>query len=112
MKTTLWENSMGQTPGIEPNVAPSGSGCVECLAAQPTGWWYHLRRCAQCGHVGCCDSAPSQHAQAHYGATGHRYVQSFEPDEDWFWDFQTQTFSSGPQLAGPHHHPLDQPTPG
>ena len=49
--------------GIDPTAAPSGTGCAECEAAQ--GWWVHLRRCAQCGHVGCCDSSPSQHATKH-----------------------------------------------
>ena len=50
--------------GIDPSVPPSGPGCVECEEAG--GWWVHLRRCAQCGHVGCCDSSPSQHATAHH----------------------------------------------
>ncbi len=47
---------------------PSGDGCVECLAAD--GWWFHLRRCAGCGHVGCCDSSPSQHASKHARQAG------------------------------------------
>jgi len=43
--------------GIDALAKPSGTGCVECLAA--TGdWWLHLRRCAECGHIGCCDSSP------------------------------------------------------
>jgi hypothetical protein len=50
-------------PGVDPAVAPSGTGCVECEAAG--GWWLHLRRCTQCGHIGCCDNSPSQHATAH-----------------------------------------------
>src|ERR1700733_14708379 len=44
--------------GINPASKPSGDGCVECLAS-PKSWWLHLRRCAQCGHIGCCDSSPS-----------------------------------------------------
>jgi hypothetical protein len=103
---------MTDVPAIDSAVPPSGEGCLECLAATPTGWWFHLRRCAGCGRVGCCDSSPSQHARTHFRQTGHRYIQSFEPDEDWFWDFQTEDYYEGPQLAPPHHHPLDQPTPG
>ena len=38
--------------GINPDVPPSGEGCFECIAAG--GWWLHLRRCTECGHVGCC----------------------------------------------------------
>jgi Zn-finger in ubiquitin-hydrolases and other protein len=103
---------MTDVTGIDPAVPPSGNGCIECLAATPTGWWFHLRRCAGCGHVGCCDSSPSQHARTHFQQTGHRYIQSFEPDEDWYWDFETEDYYDGPQLASPQHRPLDQPTPG
>jgi len=95
---------------INPLVAPSGSGCVECLAAD--GWWLHLRRCAHCGHIGCCDSSPSQHASQHAADTGHPIVQSFEPGEPWFWNYLTAEFLDGPALRDPAHHPLDQPTPG
>ena len=70
---------MTEVPGIDPSVPPSGTGCVECDAAG--GWWLHLRRCAQCGHIGCCDTSPSQHATAHAKATGHPFIRSFEPGE-------------------------------
>jgi hypothetical protein len=95
---------------IDPTVPPSGTGCADCEAAG--GWWLHLRRCAACGHVGCCDSSPSQHASAHAGATGHRIAQSFEPGEDWFWDYQAEDYGSGPELAPPVAHPARQPVPG
>jgi len=95
---------------VDPSVAPSGPGCVECEAAQ--GWWFHLRRCAQCGHVGCCDSSPMQHASAHASATGHPIVQSFEPGEEWFWDYKSEDYYDGPRLADPQHRPPDQPVPG
>jgi len=101
---------MSEIAGIDPSVPPSGTGCVECLAAD--GWWLHLRRCAQCGHIGCCDSSPSQHASAHSTATGHPFIRSFEPGEEWFWSFETDEAYDGPALAEPNHHPLDQPTPG
>ncbi|WP_406832667.1 UBP-type zinc finger domain-containing protein [Pedococcus sp. KACC 23699] len=96
--------------GIDPSVAPSGTGCVECLASG--GWWVHLRRCAGCGHIGCCDSSPSQHASHHFEQTGHPVIRSFEPGEDWFWDFRSERGFTGPALADPQHHPLDQPVPG
>jgi ubiquitin-hydrolase Zn-finger-containing protein len=95
---------------IDPNVPPSGSGCAECDAAG--GWWVHLRRCAQCGHIGCCDTSPSQHASAHAAATGHEIIRSYEPGEDWYWDYETSQFAEGPELAPPQHHPVDQPAPG
>jgi Zn-finger in ubiquitin-hydrolases and other protein len=87
---------MTEIAGIDPSVPPSGTGCVECNAAG--GWWLHLRRCAQCGHIGCCDSSPSQHASAHA--------------KDWFWNYETEDSFEGPELAPPEYHPVDQGVPG
>ena len=98
------------TAGIDPAVPPSGTGCVECEVAG--AWWVHLRRCAQCGHIGCCDSSPAQHASAHASSSGHPVIQSFEPGEDWFWNYEEQDYAEGPRLADPQHHPVDQPAPG
>ena len=103
---------MSESRQIDPDAAPSGTGCADCLAADPPGWWFHLRRCAACGHVGCCDSSPSQHARAHWQGTGHKYMQSFEPGEDWCWNFETDRYAALPALAPPRDHPEDQPVPG
>ncbi|MEU3406616.1 hypothetical protein ABZ766_22125 [Streptomyces sp. NPDC006670] len=51
--------------GIDPGVPPNGTGCADCDAVG--GWWFHLRRCAQCGHVGCCDSSAGQPAPGPVG---------------------------------------------
>jgi hypothetical protein len=96
---------------IDLSIPPSGTGCVECLATED-GWWFHLRRCAYCGHIGCCDQSPSQHASTHAAAEGHSIIRSFEPDEDWFYDYDSDQYGEGPELAPPNHHPLEQPTPG
>jgi len=96
--------------GINPESKPSGTGCVECLATD--GWWLHLRRCAECGHIGCCDSSPSQHASQHAAKTGHAICTSFEPGEQWFWNFQTAQMVGGITLPPPHAHPPSQPVPG
>jgi hypothetical protein len=95
---------------FDADALPSGDGCAECLASG--GWWVHLRRCAACGHVGCCDSSPGQHCSEHFVSTGHRFVQSFEPGEEWFWDFADQQAVDGPALAEPTSHPAGQPAPG
>lgn len=95
---------------INPAVPPSGTGCLECDAAG--GWWVHLRRCAECGHIGCCDSSPQQHASRHAAESGHPIVQSFEPGEEWFWNYRTEDYYEGPALADPQHHPVDQAVPG
>ena len=96
--------------GINLYAKPSGTGCVECLATD--GWWLHLRRCAECGHIGCCDSSPSQHASKHSATTGHPIINSFEHGEDWFYDYRTRQFFDGPKLLSPRSHPLSQPVPG
>ena len=101
---------MRERTGIDPVVPPSGTGCVECEAAG--GWWVHLRRCTQCGHIGCCDTSPSQHATAHFHATGHPVIASFEPGEDWFWDFTTDSGFLGPTMCPANERPLDQSVPG
>jgi hypothetical protein len=102
--------SAGARPGIDPSAPPSGTGCAEC--EENGGWWFHLRRCAQCGHIGCCDSSPDRHARAHAAAAGHPVMRSFEPGESWFWDFTTERDIDGPALAPPNAHPADQPAPG
>jgi hypothetical protein len=99
-----------QSIDIDTTVPPSGTGCAEC--DQAGGWWVHLRRCAACGHVGCCDSSPGQHATAHFRASGHPLMTSFEPGEDWFYDFRSSETVDGPQLAPPVSRPEDQPVPG
>ena len=48
-------------------VKPRTKGCEECLKTGSP--WFHLRVCRTCGHVGCCDQSPGQHATKHYHAT-------------------------------------------
>jgi uncharacterized UBP type Zn finger protein len=58
-------------------------GCEECLAIGST--WVHLRLCLTCGHVGCCDNSPNQHATKHFHKVHHPIIRSFEPGENWAW---------------------------
>ena len=84
-------------------VAPSGPGCVECLASG--GWWVHLRRCTACGHVGCCDSSPHRHASGHARSTGHPVIQSYEPGEDWLWCYVDEVAFDIPSSSPSPSHP-------
>lgn len=36
---------------------------------------------------------------------------SFEPGEDWFFDYEKQRMIAGVDLAPPHAHPTSQPAP-
>ncbi|MFF8805932.1 UBP-type zinc finger domain-containing protein [Streptomyces omiyaensis] len=75
---------------VPPAGAAAGAVCAQC-AARGTAW-RRLRRCAACGHVGCCDSSPGAHSHAHHTATGHPVAVSLAPDEDWAWCFVDELF--------------------
>ena len=63
-------------------------GCEECLKTGDS--WVHLRKCLNCGHVGCCDSSKNTHATKRYHATEHPIMQSFQPGETWRWCYVDQ----------------------
>ena len=67
-------------------VTPSSpDSCPECEALGDR--WVHLRICLVCGHVGCCDNSKNRHARAHFHATGHAVIQSYERREAWRYCF-------------------------
>ena len=90
----------GHLEDLSIDAAPSGPGCYECTLIGAT--WVHLRRCVECGHVGCCDSSPNRHATVHFHEVAHPLVQSYEPGEDWFWcyadevTFEVEGFGPSP----------------
>jgi uncharacterized UBP type Zn finger protein len=73
-------------------------GCEDCLAAG--GVWLHLRICLGCGHVGCCDDSPGQHASAHARGAGHPIIRSLEHGEDWCWCFEDELGFRIPSITG------------
>lgn len=103
-------NLAQQLPNPAPK--PSGDGCKECL--KNGTWWFHLRRCLACGHIGCCDSSPNQHARNHFKQTRHQFLTTFEPEELWVWDYLADDYSNHQivKLEAPLHRPLNQPAPG
>ena len=68
-----------------PRPPTSADGCSTCLELGMR--WVHLRACAACGHVGCCDSSQGKHASAHFRDAGHPVMRSIEPGEAWRWCF-------------------------
>jgi hypothetical protein len=64
-------------------VTPSADGCEACLKSGDA--WVHLRICRVCGHVGCCDESPNQHATKHFHATGHPVMEDYYPGDGWGW---------------------------
>ena len=72
-------------------VKPSDPGCADCLKSG--GVWVHLRLCLGCGHVGCCDQSPNQHATKHFRKTRHPVIRSYEPGEEWGYCFPDDLFA-------------------
>jgi len=64
-----------------PEPEATTEGCQECLETGQS--WVHLRKCAVCGHVGCCDQSVGKHATKHAHDTGHPVIRSAEPGETW-----------------------------
>jgi uncharacterized UBP type Zn finger protein len=78
--TTLECAHLGEVADVTPSTT---EGCEDCLREGSS--WVHLRECLECGHVGCCDNSPRKHATAHYRASQHPLMRSFERGEDWAW---------------------------
>ena len=64
-------------------VSPFEYQCAEC--AKTGDEWVHLRKCAECGIVLCCDDSVNRHARAHFTDTQHPVIYSAEPNERWAW---------------------------
>lgn len=58
--------------------------CPECVA-RGERTWVALRMCLRCGNVGCCDSSPNRHAEAHFRGSDHPVMRSIELGEAWRW---------------------------
>jgi CPA1 family monovalent cation:H+ antiporter len=80
---------MHTVPVPEPEA--SGAGCKECLEIEHT--WVHLRKCLECGHVGCCDFSIGKHATAHARGTRHHVIRSIEPGENWRYCYADEAFA-------------------
>ncbi|MBP6005440.1 UBP-type zinc finger domain-containing protein [Candidatus Saccharibacteria bacterium] len=103
---------MNQYNLSNPTPAPSGDGCKDCLSSD--GWWVHLRRCLECGQIGCCNSSPSQHAKKHWQESGHKLIMTYEPEQAWFYDWSNEQMVNPPseKITPPLSHPIDQSAPG
>ena len=85
-------------------VTPSALGCEECL--QLGDAWFHLRVCRTCGHVGCCDQSPGQHATKHFHATKHPIIEGYDPPEGWGWCYVDEIMFDLSDRMTPHNGPI------
>ena len=60
---------MREPMDISPGGRATAAFCEECLAYGSDG--VILRICLSCGHVGCAEGSPGDHAAAHYAETDH-----------------------------------------
>lgn len=79
---------MSTVPVPEPE-APT-QGCEECLDIGQR--WVRLRKCLECGHIGCCDQSIGKHATKHARETGHAVIRSAEPGETWRYCYADNEF--------------------
>jgi Zn-finger in ubiquitin-hydrolases and other protein len=78
---------LGSVADVQPSTT---EGCEDCLREGTQ--WVHLRECLECGHVACCDNSPRRHATAHWHATQHPIMRSFQPGEQWGWCYVDELF--------------------
>ena len=93
---------LATTPPVDEVTPESRDSCPECVALGDT--WVHLRECAQCGHVGCCDDSKNTHATAHHGTSSHPIIRSYQPGEAWWFCYEDEVAFEldgvGPARAG------------
>ena len=79
---------MADGPDIDPTVPPSGTGCVEC--EERGGWWGAPAPVRPVRPRRLLRLQPPRSTRRHTTsrASGHPVMQSYEPGEDWFWDFE------------------------
>jgi hypothetical protein len=83
--------------------APSGPDFSECTLTGSS--WLHLRRCVECGHIGCCENSPNRHATKPVHGTEHPLIQSYEPGEDWLWCYVDELMFEVPGRSPSPSHP-------
>lgn len=64
---------------VPATIAPkNGDACEEC------GSTFNLRLCAECGHVGCCESQAG-HARAHALSENHPVILQMPAPKGFWW---------------------------
>lgn len=64
---------------------PRSGTCEAC------GETRNLRACAECGHVGCCESLQA-HNTAHFRASGHPVIRSMPIGKGFTWCYECEAY--------------------
>jgi uncharacterized UBP type Zn finger protein len=65
--------------------APRSETCEVC------GETRNLRACAECGHVGCCESL-NAHNTAHFRSSGHPVIRSLPIGHGFTWCYECEAY--------------------
>ncbi|MCA1726920.1 MAG: UBP-type zinc finger domain-containing protein [Actinobacteria bacterium] len=65
--------------------SPRAETCESCSSD------FNLRACAECGHVGCCESQAG-HNTSHYRSSGHPVIRSMPVDSGFTWCYECSTY--------------------
>jgi uncharacterized UBP type Zn finger protein len=73
------------THAPETLAGPRAEACERC------GETRNLRICAECGHVGCCESLRA-HNTAHFRDSGHPVIRSAPVDQGFTWCYECNAY--------------------
>jgi uncharacterized UBP type Zn finger protein len=79
---------MGELRNILPTAGADFAFCEECLACGADS--VILRICVSCGHVGCAEGSPSDHAAEHYAETDHPIAAVLGSERVSRWSYPDQ----------------------
>ena len=93
------------TESVDPSAPPSGTGCVEVMPPAVGGCTCAgVRRMR--AHRLLCDDSPMRLRRRPLSGSGHPIIRSFEPGEDWFWDYRSNRYYKA------RNSPAGKPTAG
>ncbi len=64
---------------------PRSEACERCPETR------NLRACAECGHVGCCESL-NAHNTAHFEESGHPVIRSIPVESGFTWCYVCEAY--------------------
>lgn len=71
--------------------APSQMAEPRAAACEACGEARNLRACAECGHVGCCESL-NAHNTAHFRTSSHPVIRSLPLETGFTWCYECSTY--------------------
>ena len=71
--------------------APAELAGARAEACERCGEQRNLRVCAECGHVGCCESLGG-HNTAHFRDSGHAVIRSVPLETGFTWCYECEAY--------------------